>query len=461
MKNPLAVVVALILVALGALLYVSGDSWDRWRQWAQLPAEQAAVSDRTVAGQQTGDTPPEQQTAAAGVEAKAPAGVDGPPSGQSPLGEAPSGQASSGQPPAGQASSGQAPSAVASNAQQPDASATEGQSSGAPPSDTQAPAATADAQPDAGAAPQNGPTRTAETGQTSTAGATGEAAGQDAMGQGQASATEDGKPSFDIVRVEEDGTAVIAGRAAPKATVTVKLDSAQLGETQANDRGEWVLVVERPLQPGSHNLSAVAAEPGKPAVNSDQVVALALPERAEERPLIVATEPGAPAKVLQAPEPVTPVISPSGGHDLALATVDYNSRGEMIFAGKASSGAKVRLYIDNRHVADTKADAAGDWTLEHKDKIASGTHQLRLDQLNAEGKVVKRIELPFERANEALISQLLGERADEAKADAATAAAPEPQVARIEPTPPAPQPSPSAPPAQMAPRPEAPAQPSP
>ncbi|MEK9752864.1 MAG: peptidoglycan-binding protein, partial [Rhodospirillaceae bacterium] len=60
-----------------------------------------------------------------------------------------------------------------------------------------------------------------------------------------------GKPTFDVVRVTPDGNAVIAGRGLPGAMVTVIVDGRAIGEVRADERGEWVLVPAKPLAPGS------------------------------------------------------------------------------------------------------------------------------------------------------------------------------------------------------------------
>jgi len=57
-------------------------------------------------------------------------------------------------------------------------------------------------------------------------------------------------PSFDIVRVERDGMAVIAGRSEPRATVTLKRNGSVIATAEADGRGEWVIVLETPLEPG-------------------------------------------------------------------------------------------------------------------------------------------------------------------------------------------------------------------
>ena len=109
-------------------------------------------------------------------------------------------------------------------------------------------------------------------------------------------------PTFDIVRVEEDGAAVIAGRAEPGAEIMLTLNGDTVAETVANERGEWVVTPSDPLPKGSHNLQIVAKLDGETR-QSDQVVAVAVPDKEEEQPLIVLSKPSEPSRVLQKPEP--------------------------------------------------------------------------------------------------------------------------------------------------------------
>src|SRR5579875_3123467 len=67
-------------------------------------------------------------------------------------------------------------------------------------------------------------------------------------------AAEGAPPSFDVVRIEQ-GSAVIAGRAAPNARVTVKDGDKVIGEVTADARGEWVLMPKGSFAPGDHRLA--------------------------------------------------------------------------------------------------------------------------------------------------------------------------------------------------------------
>src|SRR5947209_3775092 len=58
-----------------------------------------------------------------------------------------------------------------------------------------------------------------------------------------------GAPSFDVVRVNPQGEAVIAGRAAPGSEVRVLDGDREIGRVTADRNGEWVLVPKEPLPP--------------------------------------------------------------------------------------------------------------------------------------------------------------------------------------------------------------------
>jgi nucleoid-associated protein YgaU len=205
-------------------------------------------------------------------------------------------------------------------------------------------------------------------------------------------------PSFDVVRVSPDGSAVLAGRAAPGDEVIVRDRGKEVGRAQADAAGAWVLVPQAPLPSGSHELT-VAANPlaGGPERGGSGSVIVDVPatggaaaqQAAQSVPLAVMTGPAGP-RVLQGPGTARPGT-------LGLQGLDYTQQGEMHFGGTAPPGARVRLYIDNRPAGETIAGADGMWALAPGGTVAPGEHRLRLDQIGPGGRVVARTELPFLR----------------------------------------------------------------
>ena len=90
-------------------------------------------------------------------------------------------------------------------------------------------------------------------------------------------------PSFDIVRVERSGEAVIAGRAAPRSRVTVLQGDQPIATAEANERGEFVAIPHRPLPPGQRQLTLRAEDPESgETTESDRAVVIDIPRMPDD-----------------------------------------------------------------------------------------------------------------------------------------------------------------------------------
>ena len=237
-------------------------------------------------------------------------------------------------------------------------------------------------------------------------------------------ATEVAKPTFDVVRVEPDGSAVVAGRASPAADVKVTINGNELGAAKATENGEWVVVTTTPIAPGSYELKAVA-KTGDTEVASDQSVALVVPAAGtEEKVLAVVSEPNQPSQVLSQEAPAadttTAAAEPAAAETAAAApaapeapltgtvsidTVDYNDLGDVIFSGKGPVDADVRLYANNNPLGFAAVSPEGSWNFTSRGLIEPGDYTLRADAVDDSGKVVARVELPFTRATPEVVAE--------------------------------------------------------
>jgi hypothetical protein len=217
-------------------------------------------------------------------------------------------------------------------------------------------------------------------------------------------------PTFDVVRINPAGDAVMAGRAAPNVEVRIFDGAREIGRTKSDARGEWVFVPTDPLPPGARELSLGAQLDGK-SVRSEQVVVLVVPERGKDiagrptadvtQPLAVATtrSGGGGSTLLQAPAPSaspTPGVPPPPR--LSLEVIDYDITGKVVLAGRSPPRSTVQVYLDNRLIGRTTSNAEGRWMLVPDQAVPPGLYMLRLDELAADGRVAMRIELPFNRA---------------------------------------------------------------
>lgn len=210
-------------------------------------------------------------------------------------------------------------------------------------------------------------------------------------------------PTFDVVRVNRKGEAVLAGRATPNAEVTISNRGREIGKVTTDHRGEWVWVSETPFPPGDLELSLSSPLGGGKVVLSEDVVVMILPQsdrdiagRASEEPgnaLILKTrrDGSGASQLLQSPSGETGDIA------LSLDVVDYDSSGRIQLGGRAVPRVSLRVYLDNALLGETAAGDEGFWTLVPDRDVAPGVYNLRLDQVSPDGRVVARVEFPFSR----------------------------------------------------------------
>ena len=212
-----------------------------------------------------------------------------------------------------------------------------------------------------------------------------------------------GDLTFDVVRINPKGDTVIAGRALPGATVIILDGGNPIGEVVADNRGEWVFVPPKPLLPGSRELGLEMRQAGKPAVISESVVVLVVPERdrdvagresadqTQALALRVPRDGRGASIVLQKPSGAT-------AGQISIDAVDYDRAGNVTVSGATAPNAQVNLYLNNRFVGHARADRDGRWKIQPEGAIATGTYKLRADKVGPGGKVVARVEIPFSRA---------------------------------------------------------------
>jgi nucleoid-associated protein YgaU len=125
-----------------------------------------------------------------------------------------------------------------------------------------------------------------------------------------------------------------------------------------------------------------------------EVAGLAAPAPADTAapPVLVSDAEG--VRVMQ------PALSPGAVPErLTTAAVDaiaYDAAGRVTLSGRAAGGTTVRLYLDNAAIADAGVGEDGQWVADLTD-TPPGVYTLRVDQIDAEGRVTSRVETPFLR----------------------------------------------------------------
>jgi nucleoid-associated protein YgaU len=223
-------------------------------------------------------------------------------------------------------------------------------------------------------------------------------------------------PSFDVVRVNPSGDAVIAGRAAPESQVTILDKGKVIGSVRADNRGEWVFLPDSALDAGEHsftleskpNNDAAASAPAAKQESETSVVVL-VPQVAKDIAGRASNEPAGalaievpksgtgPTRVMNVPD--QPAEASAGApKGPEISAIDYDPEGRAILSGRAPGGARLFVYLDNQSIGETAASEDGFWSFTPEKPIAPGLHVIRVDQVDEAGKVLARAQTPFEQA---------------------------------------------------------------
>ena len=253
-------------------------------------------------------------------------------------------------------------------------------------------------------------------------------------------------PSFDVVRVEGDGSIVVAGKAVPSSKVDLLVGSNMIGSALAGADGDFAVVLDDPLKPGDYQIVLRATAPGNVVAMSVETAVVSVPETADGQVLALVEEPGKPSQMITLPEPQAPAAAakppeaaapaaepapaaeapaaaapepqgevqaalpqtvqpvapapaspPPAGPSVRVDAVEIDGR-KIFVAGSAEHGRTVRGYANEILLGDAKVSPDGSYLIEAERDLPVGDYIIRVDALEPDGvKVAARAAVPFER----------------------------------------------------------------
>ncbi len=241
-----------------------------------------------------------------------------------------------------------------------------------------------------------------------------------------------GVPVFDLLRVEPDGSTVIAGRASEGDKIEVLDGSAVVSSTMAATGGDFAAILENPLSAGDHQLTLRATTKDGKQTISEEVATVSVPKDGKGDLLAMVSKPGEASRVITAPGAAKdatagsetaaapaadtsasasatasatasassePAAAPAAaGVKAALQISAVELEGDRMFiAGTADPKAKVMAYADDKLVGEDVAGDDGHFVVDGTLPLTVGQHKIRVDQADAAGKVAFRAEVPFDR----------------------------------------------------------------
>jgi len=261
-------------------------------------------------------------------------------------------------------------------------------------------------------------------------------------------------PEFQVLTVEEDGTALIAGTAPDNSGIEIIHGDEVIATAQAGSNGDFVIVLDEPLEPGTYELFIRATPKDGPPVLSAQAGIISIPERGGEM-IVMLTKPGEASELVQVPKPAPkpvakaepepvpvpvakvepkpepkpvvkiepkpepkPVVKiepkpepvivakvpepkpepepiPDPVAPVLLGAVEVEGN-KLFIAGSGEAGRVVNIYLNDKFIGETVVTAQGTFLLETETKLDFGTHKIRADMLaKSSAVVIARAEVPL------------------------------------------------------------------
>ncbi|MDP9808677.1 nucleoid-associated protein YgaU [Rhizobium tibeticum] len=237
-------------------------------------------------------------------------------------------------------------------------------------------------------------------------------------------------PTFDVLRVEPDGSTVIAGSAEPNSRLEIMDGDKVVTTTDVGPTGDFAAVLENPLAAGDHQLVLRATGKDGKASTSEEVATVSVPKDGKSSELLaMVSKSGTASRIITAPKPDAQVASNGGvapsdqpaaqvtpgstdvanvpaadgtqpgtatAADVMVSAVEIE--GDKIFvAGAAKPSANVVAYADDKLIGKAKAGPDGHFVIDGVMPLSVGDHKIRVDVLDDAGKVAVRASVNFNR----------------------------------------------------------------
>lgn len=146
-------------------------------------------------------------------------------------------------------------------------------------------------------------------------------------------------PSFDIVRIEQDGTLVIAGRWLAHQNISILINDKIYATERTDSNGEFVYAPTRVFEPGNYTISLLGTDP---EVKSEENVFVYISEHGYKNSVsLLITNDG--STLLQSP---TMLVD----GDLSVSKIDYLDTGRIVVTGDALPRLRVSLALNDKYL---------------------------------------------------------------------------------------------------------------
>lgn len=196
----------------------------------------------------------------------------------------------------------------------------------------------------------------------------------------------------------------------PQAATTAEAQAGSQPQAQTADlqTGQPDDVQEAALSPDTP--AATEAAQSVEAVGTPDQAAASTTAPADPEPVAAAGTPAlllSDSSGLRVLQPATAAQGADAQNGIGLDVISYSDNGDVLLQGRGQASGTVMIYIDNALAATAQTGPDGTWSRDLPG-VAAGIYTLRLDEVDATGAVLSRIETPFQREDRAAVAAMAG-----------------------------------------------------
>ncbi|MED5532121.1 MAG: LysM peptidoglycan-binding domain-containing protein [Pseudomonadota bacterium] len=233
-----------------------------------------------------------------------------------------------------------------------------------------------------------------------------------------------GQTTVDILRIDESGITVIAGKTDPDTAVEARIGDKVVGASKTNEDGGFVIIGQVSSSENAQELKLLTRDmKKKEIVDDDGVISeppwvvsansfFVLPGLVQEADIKTVSEGQTNAvSIIETKDDdllLKQISAPIKVDQVSLDRIKYSSDGNAVLYGRCRSDMAVFIYLDNVLRSKIKPADDGSWRID-LGVITPGIYTLRLDEVDSSGAVLSRIESPFKQEAKDLLDKLFAE----------------------------------------------------
>ena len=218
-------------------------------------------------------------------------------------------------------------------------------------------------------------------------------------------------PKVDILKVDPDGSFIIAGKAKPNTKINLLEKGSIIESAKVDDSGSWAIISKENLGTGDNLLTLGQSNPDGTLTQSEEIYITKIDEKNFSKPIVIEIPNSEAGKIsiLQTPSLHNSDLENNSDIDLVkkskiknedfnIFSISFNETGYLSIQGVASYGKSIDIKVNDYSIYNIILnDNNPNWIFNSDYELKFGMHKL-VATLKSEKNILSKIEMPFMRS---------------------------------------------------------------